>query len=156
MDFSTSSIPDILLEGPLEVSDITPPVTSPYLASTPPMITWSCSISDCGMRLPVTLTPSKKYTVSLDLEPLTEMSPPSRDDIPADVAAMAFTCLVGRALIFSAVTVVPCVVLSCSIRGTLNSLISTGSSNTASVDRSKFTLFVLPALMTILTTFCDA
>ncbi len=45
---STSKEPVNADEGPFVVNEIKPPVTSPYLASIPPVITWSCSISDCG------------------------------------------------------------------------------------------------------------
>ena len=40
------------------VMEIIPPVTSPNLAASPPVITCNCSISDSGIKAPLTRTPS--------------------------------------------------------------------------------------------------
>ena len=46
-------------------------------------------------------------------------APSSAEEAPAVTDAMALIFLVGKFLICSEVTVPPCVVLSCSIKGTL-------------------------------------
>ncbi len=55
-----NSIPPVnFFEGPRVVILMIPPVASPYCAGTPPVITVTCSIADCGnCELPRTLTPS--------------------------------------------------------------------------------------------------